>query len=118
MPEITLCFPAAAVADREALAEALREACAKLDHVESAQNVTNRALVVDDVLLVLTVSGELFAAGAVTLVALKHLIDAAKGVGESLGVKELLVESRRGFVSSDALTESDAKAIAESDASG
>jgi hypothetical protein len=118
MPEITLRFPAAGVADRKALAEALRAACAKLDHVERAQAVTNRAFGVDDVLLVLTVSGQLFTAGAVTLVALKKLIDAAKGIGESLGVKKLLVEGRGEFVEADKITEADARAIAATDASG
>ena len=118
MPQITLQFAAAGVADKEALAQALREACAKIDDVESVQPVTNRAFGVDDVLLVLTVSGQLFAAGAVTLTALKQLIDAAKGVGESLGVKSLRVGGRGGFVEPDKITEADARAFAATDSSG
>jgi hypothetical protein len=73
---------------------------------------SDRVIGVDDIIVVLTVSAGLLSAGAATLEALKKLIDAAKGVGESLGIHKVSVERRGRVVDSESLTEADAKAIA------
>jgi hypothetical protein len=68
---------------------------------------------VDDIIIVLTVSAQLLGAGALTLEALKRLIDAAKGVGQSLGIEHLSVEGHGRVVDSKDVTEADANAIAK-----
>jgi hypothetical protein len=116
MTEVTLYFPAGSAPDPEALARTLQERCAKLEHVESAEVASDRVIGVDDIIVVLTVSAKLFGAGTLTLVALKKLIDAAKGVGASLGIHKMAVEGRGRVVDSESVTEADVKAIAGSGA--
>jgi hypothetical protein len=111
MTEVTLYFPAGSAPDPEELAGMLRERCAQLEHVEGAEIASDRVIGVDDIIVVLTVSAKLLGAGALTLEALKKLIDAAKGVGESLGIHKVAVEGQGRVVDSEALTEADAKAI-------
>ncbi len=114
MTEITLYFPAGSAPDPEALAQTLQEGCARLEHVESAEVASDRVIDVNDIIVVLTVSAQVLGAGALTLEALKKLIDAAKGVGASLGIHKVSVEGHGRVVDSDALTEADARAIAGS----
>jgi hypothetical protein len=116
MTEITLYFPAGSAPDPEALAQALRERCAQLSQVEGAELASDRVVGIDDIIVVLTLSAQLLAAGALTLEALKKLIDAAKGVGESLGIHKVSVEGRGRIVDSESLTEADAKAITDAGA--
>ena len=112
MTEVTLYFPAGSAPDPEALAQTLQERCAKLEHVECAAVASDRVMGVDDIIVVLTVSAQVLGAGTVTLVALKNLIDAAKGVGASLGIRKMAVEGRGRVVDSEAVTEADVQAIA------
>jgi len=112
MTEVTLYFPAGSAPDTEALARTLQERCAQLEHVEHAEVASDRVIGVDDIIVVLTVGTKLFGAGALTLIALKKLIDAAKGVGESLGIHKMSVEGRGEVVDSGAVTQDDLKAIA------
>ncbi len=116
MTEITLYFPAGSTPDPEALAAALQERCSQLEHVETAEVASDRVIGIDDIIVVLTISAKLLGAGALTLEALKKLIDAAKGVGQSLGIHTLSVEGHGRVVDSEALTEADAKAISDAGA--
>lgn len=112
MTEVTLYFPTGTAADTEKLARELQERLAELDEVETAAVENDRVIGVDDVIVVLTISAKLLGAGALTLEALKKLIDAAKGVAQSLGLNKVSVEGHGRVVDSEALTEADAHAIA------
>jgi hypothetical protein len=116
MTDVTLHFKAAPGMDATAVAKQLQERCAALAEIEAARSerLASRVIGVDDVLLVLTVSAKLFAAGALSLEALKRLLVAAKAVAEELGLKSVTVEGAFGRqVDPAKLTEADALAISK-----
>jgi len=114
MPKITLHFDPKLGMDAAAAAKLLQKRCAALAGIASANSTVNRERVlgVDDVILVLTVSAEVFGAGALSLEALRRLIVAVKGVSEEIGLTKLLVEGYGALVKPEELTEADAKFIA------
>jgi hypothetical protein len=68
--------------------------------------------VVDDIVIVLTVSAKVFGAGALALEALRRMIVAAKGAAKELGVTNVTVEGDGALVAPENLTEAHAQFIA------
>jgi hypothetical protein len=82
--------------------------------VQSAQlqDSNGRVLVVDDIVLVLTVSAAVIGAGATLLEQIKRFVVAAKEVGKELGVSCVSVEGEERLVPPEELTETDAQFLA------
>jgi hypothetical protein len=114
MTELTLHFDVPPGADAASVTKALQERIARMEHVEAAQvqEGDQRLLVVDDIVLVLTVSATLLGAGATALEQLKRFIVAAKDVGKELGLPAVSVEAEEKLVAPEKLTEADARFIA------
>jgi hypothetical protein len=114
MPELTLHFDVPPGADAAAVAKQLQDCIAQMNEVETAhvQASNDRVLVVDDIVLVLTVSAAVLGAGATALDQLKRFIVAAKGVGKELGLGKVAVEGEERLVEPEKLTEADARFIA------
>jgi hypothetical protein len=114
MPELTLHFDVPPGANPQAVAKALQDRIAQLENVQSAQlqESNGRVLVVDDIVLVLTVSAAVFGAGATALEQLKRFIVAAKEVGKELGTSSVSVEGEERLVAPEKLTEADARFLA------
>ena|ERR1700719_1390347 len=116
MANVALHFDAEPGMDAAAVAQQLQDRCAQLAEVEAARSevLRNRAVGVDDILLVLSTSTSLLAAGTLTLEALRQFIVAIKKLAEELGLKKVEVEGDGGVIPLEELTEADAQFIARS----
>lgn len=114
MTELSLHFDAEPGMDAATVARQLQERCAQLAEFETARSevISTRAIGVDDILLVLTISTQVLGASALTLEALKRVIIAVKEVAAELGLKNVTVEGDGALIPPDKLTNSDAQFIA------
>ena len=103
MPEITLHFDAGT--DAEAVAAQLQERANALPGVTSAQAEAYPKRGAPEIILILTTATTVLASGAGALVALKSFIEAAKGVGDALGLGKVRVEVGTKQVEPAALTD-------------
>ena len=109
MPEIVLHFDAGT--DAEAVAAQLQARANALPGVTSAQAEAYPKRGAPEIILILTTATAVLTAGTGTLVALKSFIEAAKGVGDALGLGKLRVEVGTKQVEPAALTQEHASEI-------
>jgi hypothetical protein len=110
--EIVLHFTAGPGTDLSGLQAALERRTAALQGVQKARaEVEDNRDPVTTVLLTLTLGAELFSHGADMLDALKRFIDSAKGVAESLGLRDARLEVGMQQVPPEALTAAHAAEI-------
>lgn len=102
MPEIVLHFDAGS--DADAVAKLLQVQAHTLAGVSAAEAEVYPKRGTPEIILALTVAATVLNQGASTLDALKKFIDAAKGVGHSLGLGNLRVEVGSKQVDAAALT--------------
>ena len=103
MPEIILHFDAGT--DADAVARLLQVQANTLEGVTAAEAEVYPKRGAPEIILVLTVAATLLNQGAATLDSLKKFIDAAKGVGNALGLGNLRIEVGSKQVAPAALTD-------------
>lgn len=105
MPEIVIHFDAGA--DAAAVAKLLQVQAGALEGVSAVETQVYPKRGTPEIVAAITVATGLITSGALALDALRKFIDAAKGVGTSLGLGNIRVEIGSRVVAPEALTHQD-----------
>ena len=111
MSEIALHFDIEPGTDAEGAALALAARCQSLPNVSKASSDVISTRGMSEIILFLTLATGGLSAATTTLTALKSVIEAAKGVGKSLGLRKPKIEDGSKTIRVEDLTEADAERL-------